>query len=203
MKISQYLNQATRIPSSRSKPLCRLRTGSQANQTLSHGHGVSLHKHTLLSKDMPAMRVTIQDTATLDCVADIQLSWQSCWQAKNVTRPSLPLATSYGTSPQFPGCRPPGCGACGFRRTGALSGLCLMNGTPSEGSCVSVTLCARSSSAHLPLWLLPAVPRAKPEKAQTAHCYLLYFQVGAERIVDTNFLQKPRPGHPVPFYEIT
>lgn len=100
---------------------------------------MSLHKHTLVSKDMPATRVTIQDMATLDCVADVQL--RSCWQAKNVARPSLSLATSDGTSLQFPGRRPPGCGACGFRRTGALSGLCLTNGTPSEGCCVSHPVC--------------------------------------------------------------
>ena len=110
---------------------------------------MSPHKHTLVFKDMPATRVTIQDTATLDCVADVQLSWQSCWQAKSVARPSLSLATSDRTSSQFPG----GCSSStrllsqSSPEDIALSGLCVRNGTPSKGSCVSVTLCVSTSSS--------------------------------------------------------
>lgn len=35
-----------------------------------------------------------QNTATLDHAADVQVSWQSCWQAESVIRPSLSLGSS-------------------------------------------------------------------------------------------------------------
>lgn len=52
-----------------------------------------LYRHTPVPKGLPALRGTVQqDTASLDCVADVQLGWHSCWQAKNVGPPLCPLA---------------------------------------------------------------------------------------------------------------
>lgn len=67
------------------------------------------HGCTLLSEDLPAVRVTAQqDTAILDCVADVHLCWPSCWQAKNVVRSSLcPLALQMQLHCSFLAAAPP------------------------------------------------------------------------------------------------